>query len=106
MRGEQFTKGIILVVSALCERWVKISVFPQPRLRGHDKSLLGRLVSKKTGIAFAPLSVSLGLDQATHFPYEEGSVVYIPLKDDFWHKTIGIRVPCRAGDLTGSGSPP
>ena len=74
---------------------------------GTDKSLVGRLVSKKIGIAFAPLSVSLGLDQDAHFPYEEGSVVYIPLQDDFWHKTIGIvslagRVTSQAAEVLRS----
>lgn len=68
----------------------EIGFSPNIVYEGTDKSLVGRLVSKKIGIAFAPFSVSLGLDQEAHFPYEEGSVVYVPLKDDFWHKTIGI----------------
>lgn len=77
-------------LSFVREMGEEIGFFPNIIYEGTDKSLVGRLVSKKIGIAFAPLSVSLGLDQEAHFPYEEGSVVYVPLKDDFWQKTIGI----------------
>lgn len=85
LQGDNFGR-----LSFVREMGEEIGFSPNIVYEGTDKSLVGRLVSKKIGIAFAPLSVSLGLDQEAHFPYEEGSVVYVPLKDDFWHKTIGI----------------
>lgn len=57
---------------------------------GTDKSMVGRLVSKNVGIAFSPVSVSLGIEHEDHFPYEDGMVIYVPLVDNFWQKTIGI----------------
>lgn len=63
---------------------------PKIVYEGTDKSMVGRLVSKNIGIAFSPISVSLGLANDTHFPYERGLVVYVPLVDNFWRKTIGI----------------
>lgn len=102
LQGDNFGR-----LSFVREMGEDIGFSPNIVYEGTDKSLVGRLVSKKIGIAFAPLSVSLGLDQATHFPYEEGSVVYIPLKDDFWHKTIGIvslagRVTSQAAEVLRS----
>lgn len=59
---------------------------------GTDKGMVGRLVSEKVGIAFAPLSVSLSLHSKGTFPYEDGALdlAYVPLVDTFWHRTLGV----------------
>ena len=63
-----------------------------PRIvyEGTDKSLVGRLVSRNIGIAFSPVSVTLGMGKVTNFPYEDDLVVCVPLVDNFRHKTIGM----------------
>ena len=65
LQGDNFGR-----LSFVREMGEDIGFSPNIVYEGTDKSLVGRLVSKKIGIAFAPLSVSLGLDQATHFPYD------------------------------------
>ena len=59
---------------------------------GTDKGMVGRLVNAHVGIAFAPLSVSLSLHMPNKFTLidETLDVTYIPLVDDFWHRTLGI----------------
>ena len=69
------------------------SVFsPKIVYEGTDKGMVGRLVSAGVGIAFAPLSVSLSLHRYEEFPYRDGAenLAYVPLVDDFWHKSIGV----------------
>ncbi len=69
------------------------SVFtPNIVYEGIDKGLVGRLVKDGVGIAFAPLSVSLSLHVHNEFPYSDGALdlAYIPLVDNFWHRTLGI----------------
>ena len=63
---------------------------PKIVYEGTDKAMVGRLVSKNIGIAFSPVSVSLGITQNDRFPYEDGLVVCVPLADNFWNKTIGL----------------
>lgn len=59
---------------------------------GTDKGMVGRLVNAHVGIAFAPLSVSLSLHAPNNFHLidETLDLAYIPLVDDFWHRTLGI----------------
>lgn len=69
------------------------SVFsPKIVYEGTDKAMVGRLVSAGVGIAFAPLSVSLSLHSHEKFPHEDGAeeLVYVPLVDNFWHRSIGV----------------
>lgn len=85
LQGDNFGR-----MSFVREMGEDVGFEPHIVYEGTDKSLVGRLVSMRVGIAFAPLSVSLGIGAEAHFPYEPGSVVYVPLDDTFWRKTIGI----------------